>query len=133
MNTDFAPALDIWSNPENTVIGDRAFGSDWETVSTLGSAAWQGLAGQGVLPVVKHFPGHGDTAVDSHVGLPVVEKDLRALEALELLPFRRAVEEGVPAVMVSHILERALDPWHPASLSPGWSAAFSGKSWALTG
>lgn len=118
LNTDFAPALDIWSNPENTVIGDRAFGSDWETVSTLGSAAWQGLAGQGVLPVVKHFPGHGDTAVDSHVGLPVVEKDLRALEALELLPFRRAVEEGVPAVMVSHILERALDPWHPASLSP---------------
>lgn len=118
ISMDFAPVLDIWSNPENTVIGDRAFGKDAETVTSAGVETVKGLSSGGVIPVVKHFPGHGDTAVDSHVGLPVVEKTLEELEELELRPFRAAVEEGVPAVMVGHILLTALDGERPAAFSP---------------
>jgi len=77
-----------------------------------------GLWESGVVPVVKHFPGHGDTAVDSHYGLPVVSKTADELEALELIPFRAAIEQGAPAVMVAHILMTALDGQYPASLSP---------------
>ena len=116
-NVDFAPSLDVWSNPENTVIGDRAFGADADTVSACGNQVVSGLMGGGVIPVVKHFPGHGDTLTDSHVGLPVVEKTVEELEELELKPFRRAVEEGAPAVMVAHILMREIDDQRPASLS----------------
>ena len=118
LNTDYAPSLDVWSSPENTVIGDRAFGSDPDTVAELGTAAWQGITDRGVLPVVKHFPGHGDTAVDSHQDLPVVDKSREELEALELIPFRTAIRHQAPAVMVAHILEKGLDPDRPASLSP---------------
>lgn len=117
LNTDYAPSLDIWSNPENTVIGDRAFGSSAQTVAQLGTAAWQGVADRGVVPVVKHFPGHGDTETDSHLGLPVVEKSLAELKEEELLPFLTAIEQQVPAVMVAHILERGIDEEYPASLS----------------
>ncbi|WP_368257581.1 glycoside hydrolase family 3 N-terminal domain-containing protein, partial [Intestinimonas butyriciproducens] len=73
---DFAPVLDVWSNPDNTVIGKRAFGSDWKVVSGFGAAVSNALQAAGVIPVVKHFPGHGDTVVDSHMGLPVVDKSL---------------------------------------------------------
>ncbi len=116
-NVDFAPCLDIWSNPENTVIGDRAFGTDASAAAALGNAAAEGIAAQGVIPVVKHFPGHGDTAVDSHVGLPVVEKSLEELEAQELIPFQEAIDRGAPAIMAAHILEKGIDPDAPASLS----------------
>jgi len=115
---DFAPVLDIWSNPQNTVIGDRAFGKDAETVISAGMETARGLMDGGVVPVVKHFPGHGDTAVDSHVGLPVVTKTLDELEQMELRPFRAAVESGVPAVMVGHILLTAMDAERPATFSP---------------
>lgn len=117
INMDFAPVLDIYSNPKNTVIGARAFGSDAGTVAALGPPVMEGLAEGGVIPVVKHFPGHGDTAVDSHYGLPVVTKTEAELEQMELLPFSAAVEQGADAVMVAHILMRKLDPDHPASLS----------------
>lgn len=120
-NLDFAPSLDIWSNPENTVIGTRAFGTTAEAVEKVGPWAAYGLMDGGVIPVVKHFPGHGDTAVDSHVGLPTVSKTVDELMVSELIPFRSAIEgregEGVPAVMVAHILMTAIDPEHPASLS----------------
>jgi beta-N-acetylhexosaminidase len=115
---DFAPVLDVWSNPDNTVIGTRAFGSDAQTVAQMGTAVMAGLWESGVAPVVKHFPGHGDTAVDSHYGLPVVTKTVDELEELELIPFRAAIEAGAPAVMVAHILMTALDSQYPASLSP---------------
>lgn len=118
LNVDFAPSLDIWSNPENTVIGDRAFGTDSATVSTAGNAAWEGITDRGIIPVIKHFPGHGDTAVDSHVGLPVVEKNLSQLKAQELVPFSSAIQRQVPAIMVAHILEKSIDETYPASLSP---------------
>lgn len=120
-NLDFAPSLDIWSNPENTVIGTRAFGTTAEAVEAVGPWAAYGLMDGGVIPVVKHFPGHGDTAVDSHVGLPTVSKTVDELFTSELIPFQSAIEgregEGVPAVMVAHILMTAIDPEHPASLS----------------
>ena len=126
-NLDFAPDMDVWSNPDNTVIGDRAFGTDAGTVTGAANMAALGLLSQGVIPVAKHFPGHGDTAVDSHYGLPVVDKTLEELETLELRPFRQAIDTtcvygtygdaAIPAVMVAHILMTQLDPDWPASLS----------------
>lgn len=127
-NLDFAPCLDIWSHPENTVIGDRAFGVEWESVSAFGFHAVQAMEEAGtVIPVVKHFPGHGDTGVDSHVDLPVVDKTLDELWQSELVPFDMALSgaywgeqkmDPAPAVMVAHILMTQIDPDLPASLSP---------------
>ena len=123
LNLDFAPVLDVWSNPGNTVIGQRAFSADARTVAGLGPAAARRMMDQGIIPAVKHFPGHGDTAVDSHVGLPVVDTSPEELEETELIPFRAAIQSAgtdgqVPAVMVAHILLTQLDPERPASLSP---------------
>ena len=123
LNLDFAPVLDVWSNPGNTVIGQRAFSADARTVAGRGPAAARRMMDQGVIPAVKHLPGHGDTAVDSHVGLPVVDKSPEELEETELIPFRAAIQSAgtdgqVPAVMVAHILLTQLDPERPASLSP---------------
>ncbi|MFS0869425.1 beta-N-acetylhexosaminidase [Paenibacillus xylanilyticus] len=116
-NVDFAPVLDVNSNPNNSVIGDRSFGSAVELVSRLGIAEMKGLRSEGIIPVVKHFPGHGDTSVDSHLDLPVVNKTEKQLAELEWIPFQAAVKEHVEAVMVAHILFPKLDPDHPASLS----------------
>lgn len=117
LNTDFAPSLDIWSNPNNTVIGRRAFGSDAETVTQRGLACLTAMEESGIIPVVKHFPGHGDTDTDSHVGLPVVDKTREELLEMELLPFQAAIDAGAPAVMVGHILMTQIDPDKPATLS----------------
>ena len=117
INLNFAPVLDVWSNPDNTVIGRRAFGTDAETVITMGLPVMEGLRDYGVIPVVKHFPGHGDTLVDSHEALPVVDKTVDELWELELKPFAAAIEAGTDVVMVGHILERGIDPDYPASLS----------------
>ncbi len=135
---DFAPVLDVWSNPDNTVIGKRAFGSDWKVVSGFGAAVSNALQAAGVIPVVKHFPGHGDTVVDSHMGLPVVDKSLEDLSSRSSLPSgphlgRRDPSgraEAVPAVMVAHILMTQLDPDLPASLSPAVVTDLCGGSWA---
>ena len=127
-NMDFAPSLDIWSNPDNTVIGDRAFGNDWEWTAFFGMSAVESMEEQGgVIPVVKHFPGHGDTLVDSHVALPVVDKSLEELWQSELVPFNMTLNQedyfgaqagpSAPAVMVAHILLSQVDPDYPASLS----------------
>ena len=117
-NLDFSTCLDIWSNPDNTVIGDRAYGSDPDTVTRAGLAVNQGLEQGGVIPVVKHFPGHGDTGTDSHVDLPVVDKTAEELEQFELIPFQAAIDQGTPCVMVAHILMTRIDADLPASLSP---------------
>ncbi|MGF7049544.1 beta-N-acetylhexosaminidase [Paenibacillus sp. DS2015] len=116
-NVNFAPVLDVNSNPNNPVIGDRSFGSSANQVAELGIAEMKGLRSEGVIPVVKHFPGHGDTSVDSHLDLPVVNKSLDQLKKLEWIPFAAAVQEDVEAVMVAHILFPKLDPDKPASLS----------------
>ena len=117
INTDFAPSLDIWSNPNNTVIGRRAFGADADTVTQRGLACLTAMEESSTIPVVKHFPGHGDTDTDSHVGLPVVDKTREELLEMELLPFQAAIDAGAPAVMVGHILMTQIDPDKPATLS----------------
>ena len=120
-NVDFAPVLDVWSNPNNTVIGKRAFGTDPVEVAWTGRDFLNGFVRDSdqVIPVVKHFPGHGDTEADSHVGLPVVEKSRDELEKNELEPFLDVIGwHATSAVMVAHILLTQLDPLLPASLSP---------------
>ena len=117
-HVDFAPVLDIWSNPDNTVIGKRAAGTDAASATEFGNEILRGIVSGGVIPVGKHFPGHGDTETDSHVGLPVVDKTQEELWQAELYPFRRAIDEGAPALMAAHIQMTQLDPLLPASLSP---------------
>lgn len=116
-NMDFAPVLDINSNPKNPVIGDRAFGTTPQTVIAHGMESVFGINASGVAAVVKHFPGHGDTAVDSHHDLPIVEKTVEQLKQLELLPFAEAIKQDVDAIMVAHLLMRQIDEKHPASIS----------------
>ena len=116
INWNFAPVLDINNNPANPVIGERSFGEDAERVTRLAGAWMRGSLREGVACCVKHFPGHGDTHVDSHHALPTVDKSLEALEALELKPFR-ALASVAPAVMTAHIVYPQLDPEYPATLS----------------
>ncbi len=116
-NMDFAPVLDINSNPKNPVIGDRSFGTTAGLVSRLGMETMKGIRAENVISVVKHFPGHGDTSVDSHVGLPRVNHDLKRLESFELVPFKAAIENNADAIMIAHILLPKLDPENPASFS----------------
>ena len=118
INFDLAPVLDVNSNPLNPVIGVRSYGQTPEDVARYGIAMVRGLLDGGVLACGKHFPGHGDTAVDSHVGLPLVNKSLDKLEVCELAPFRAAIAAGLPAVMSSHILFPQLEPDKlPATMS----------------
>lgn len=116
-NINFAPVLDVNSNPENPVIGDRSFGNSPNLVSELGIQTMKGLQSEKIIPTIKHFPGHGDTSVDSHLELPTVNKSLTELEKLELIPFNRAVDEGADMVMIAHILLPKIDREHPSSLS----------------
>jgi beta-N-acetylhexosaminidase len=115
---DFAPVVDVDTNPRNPVIGDRSFGSDPELVGRLGAAMVLGLQEGGVAGCAKHFPGHGDTGVDSHHELPLLSHPEERLQEVELVPFRKAVEAGVAAVMTAHILLPELDEKLPATLSP---------------
>lgn len=103
-NFNMAPVLDVNNNPQNPVIGVRSFGDDPQRVAAFGEAAIAPYLGSGVLCCGKHFPGHGDTAVDSHLGIPRVDKTEQELEQLELIPFRRAIAAGIPAIMISHVL-----------------------------
>ncbi|NLZ94164.1 MAG: beta-N-acetylhexosaminidase [Firmicutes bacterium] len=116
-NLNFAPVLDINSNPLNPVIGDRSYGSMPDTVSRLGLQSIKGMQEGGLIAVAKHFPGHGDTEVDSHVRLPVLNFDLSRLDEFELVPFKTAIAGHVDAIMIAHILLPKIDPQYPASLS----------------
>lgn len=117
LSSGFSPVLDIWSNPDNTVIGTRAYGTTADEVCTYGTEALRGIMSTGTIAVAKHFPGHGDTDVDSHYGLPVVTKTKAELEEMELKPFKAAIASDIPGIMVGHILCSELDPDNPASLS----------------
>lgn len=117
LNMVYAPVLDVDSNPDNPVIGDRSFGKTPSKVAKHGIASMKGIQRQGVVPVVKHFPGHGDTSVDSHVGLPVVTHSLQRLHEVELVPFQEAMKAGADVVMVGHLLMESIDPNTPASYS----------------
>ena len=113
----YAPAADVTSDPRNPVIGVRSFGTSAPHVAAHTAAFVEGLQGAGVAACAKHFPGHGDTAVDSHHDLPVLRVDADLLERRELLPFRAAIAAGVRTVMAGHLLVPCLDPHRPASLS----------------
>lgn len=118
INCDFVPTMDVDTNPKNPIIGNRSFGDDPEMVGHLGAALIKGLQSRRVVGSAKHFPGHGDTDVDSHLELPVVEHDRGRLEAVEMQPFRKAIEAGVGTIMMAHVLYPELDADRPASLSP---------------
>ena len=117
VNLDWAPCADVNSDPANPVIGVRSFGADPESVARHTAAYVEGLQSTGVAACTKHFPGHGDTRVDSHHDLPRIRVDLQTLQTRELVPFRAAVAAGTKAVMSAHILVPALDPDRPATLS----------------
>jgi beta-N-acetylhexosaminidase len=116
-NLDFAPVLDVDSNPDNPVIGDRSFSRDPDIVAEHGIAFARGLGASGVAACGKHFPGHGDTALDSHLDLPFVHHGRARLDAIELLPFARA-HAALPSIMTAHVVFDALDPERPATLAP---------------
>jgi beta-N-acetylhexosaminidase len=118
ISLDFTPVLDIRTNRDNTVIGDRAISEHAEEVARLGSVIIRALQGEGIAACGKHFPGHGDTSVDSHDDLPVVEHPPDRIDRVELVPFKAAIDADVAAIMAAHILVPALDDQRPASLSP---------------
>lgn len=109
VNVNFAPTLDVNNNPKNPVIGIRSFGEDPALVAELGLSYIQGLQDARVMATAKHFPGHGDTDVDSHLGLPVLHVDRQRLEKVELYPFRQAIEQGVDMIMTAHVTFPKLD------------------------
>jgi beta-N-acetylhexosaminidase len=120
INCDFAPCVDVHSNPKNPVIGDRSFGTEPFAVARHGVALAAGLADAGVLACAKHWPGHGDTMLDSHLALPRVDLPADRLRAVEVAPFADIVKAGVPLVMTAHVVYSAIDPAQPATLSPAW-------------
>jgi beta-N-acetylhexosaminidase len=120
INLNFAPCVDVLTNPANPAIGDRSLGSDPELVARLASAIARGFIKADVIACAKHFPGHGNTSVDSHTELPVENRALEELRALELIPFKKALRARLEMVMMSHILFPKIDPEFPASLSPAF-------------
>jgi beta-N-acetylhexosaminidase len=116
-NLDYAPVLDVDSNSANPIIGDRAFSSDPEAAAETALAFWRGLEAEGVRGCGKHFPGHGETAEDSHLTLPTVDKPEKDLVLCEWVPFVKAIRAGVPMIMTAHVLYPALDKDWPATLS----------------
>lgn len=133
INWIFAPVVDVNNNPHNPVINVRAFGETPDTVAALAAAWIGGTQGQGVLTTAKHFPGHGDTATDSHVALPLLPHDRPRLEALEWVPFRAAIAAGVSAIMTAHVQVPSLDPQDPATLSPGVLRGILREEWGFEG
>jgi beta-N-acetylhexosaminidase len=115
---DYAPVLDIHTNPKNPVIGDRAFAAEADAVARFGRVVVKALQAEGVAACGKHFPGHGDTSTDSHLELPLVEHPPDRLRGVEFVPFRAAIDEGVAFIMTAHVLVPALDEDVPATLSP---------------
>ena len=117
INMDYAPVLDVHSNPANPIIGQRALDTDPTKVARLGAELIRGFYDAGVIPVGKHFPGHGDTSQDSHLALPQVERTRESLEQIELVPFIRAIQQGLQVIMTAHVVYPAWDARQPATFS----------------
>lgn len=134
-NWNFAPVLDLNNNPHNPVIAERSFGADPETATRIALAWMEGSESEGVACCVKHFPGHGDTHVDSHRALPTVDKPLAELERFEFAPFRMAAqgENAAPAMMTAHIVYPALDPKYPATMSRPILTGILREQWGYQG
>ncbi|CAM3924387.1 beta-N-acetylhexosaminidase [Paenibacillus alkaliterrae] len=116
-NMNFAPVLDINSNPNNPVIGSRSYGADPQSVILHGMETMMAIQSKKIAAVVKHFPGHGDTSVDSHLELPVINKSLTELQNFELIPFKEAIKQNTDAIMIAHLLLPKVDEKDPASIS----------------
>lgn len=117
VDVDFAPCMDVDTNPANPVIAARSFGADPHLVGRLGCEVIVGLQAHGVVACAKHFPGHGDTHLDSHKDLPILEHSIQRLETVELPPFKAAVDAGVASIMSAHVIMKPLDEKYPATLS----------------
>jgi beta-N-acetylhexosaminidase len=117
INLDFAPCVDVFTNPENKIIGDRSLSTDPEQVAKLASALVRGYIKSGVIPCAKHFPGHGHTLIDSHEDLPVEQADLERLRQVELVPFKKVFRARLDMVMTAHIKFPKVDPEWPVTLS----------------
>jgi beta-N-acetylhexosaminidase len=115
---NLAPVLDVNTNPDNPIIGDRAYSRDPQCVARMGLASIRGFAAAGILTTGKHFPGHGETATDSHLALPESAQTAERWRAVEFVPFREAIRAGVPSILAAHLVCPALDPRAPSSLSP---------------
>ena len=116
-NMNFAPVLDLYGIPDKTVIGDRSMGRDPETIAEFGKYYIRGARKAGIIPVIKHFPGHGSSTVDSHVDLPVIDMEEQELQQKDFKPFREVIENGVDVVMTAHVIFRKIDPDYPGTLS----------------
>ena len=117
INMNYAPVLDILTNKENKVIGDRAFGSDPDLVSCHGNIVIKEFLDQNLIPVGKHFPGHGSTSLDSHFDLPDVDTSMEHLKTFETMPFQKAIQNGLEVIMTAHVRYHRMDPLFPATLS----------------
>jgi len=117
INVNFAPCVDVFTNPKNTVIGDRSLSTDPEIVAKLASALVRGYIKSGIIPCAKHFPGHGNTLADSHEELPVEDIDLERLKTVELVPFKKVFRARLDMVMTAHIKFPKIDPDYPVTLS----------------
>jgi len=133
IHLNFAPVVDVNNNPDNPVIGTRSFGADPEAVASCSASMIKGMHKGGVLTCAKHFPGHGDTDVDSHKGLPRIPHSRDHLEKIEFVPFRRAIDSGVDAIMTGHLMLPALDPEFPATLSIPIVTDLLQKEWGFQG
>lgn len=133
INMNYAPVLDILTNSKNSVIGDRAFGSDPERVSFHGNIVIKEFLKQKLVPVGKHFPGHGSTTQDSHIDLPEVYIDVEHLKNVETMPFQKAVQNGLEVIMTAHVKYYKLDPLFPATLSKGVLTGFLRKELGFQG
>jgi beta-N-acetylhexosaminidase len=114
---DFAPILDVDTNPSNPIIGDRSFATDAHAVARIGAAFINGMQDAGLAACAKHFPGHGDTEIDSHLDLPILLHDQNRIKSVELVPFKASIKAGVASMMTAHILIPKLDIEFPATLS----------------
>lgn len=119
INMNFAPTVDLYTNLDSSVIGERSFGEDAELAGQLASAFSAGSIAAGVIPTAKHFPGHGDTSSDSHIKLPAVYISMEEAEKRELIPYKYLISQGIPAIMSAHIIYEKIDQ-EPASLSKKW-------------
>lgn len=135
VHINFAPVVDINNNPKNPIIGMRSFGSDKQRVAVQGIASMQGLQDAGIIACAKHFPGHGDTAVDSHMALPLIPHSRERLESIELFPFKRLIDAGVKSVMLAHLEVPALEKKAglPSSLSHAIVTDLLQKEMGFTG
>ena len=129
-NTDFAPVADVWSNPQNTVIGDRAYSDDFHQAANLIAAAVEGFHEGGAICTLKHFPGHGNTSSDSHYGAVYVYRTLEELRQEELLPFQAGIDAGADMVMMGHLIVSDIDS-EPAPFPTKSSQNCCGRRWAL--